>query len=120
MDNTYETTSHTEFDKWYVAPVTDPKSCCALREVVTEYGCQGLEIDMPIIGWGNDMKWVDGKWAKFRPYQPKTSDENTFRKNSYRILLTRGRDGFIIFVPPVEELDVTYDVLRKAGIKDLT
>jgi len=29
------------------------------------------------------------------------------RVNAYRVLVTRGRDGAVIFVPPVPELDAT-------------
>ncbi|WP_158499608.1 DNA/RNA helicase domain-containing protein [Methanobrevibacter olleyae] len=25
--------------------------------------------------------------------------KNTYRRNTYRVLLTRGRDGFIVFIP---------------------
>ncbi|WP_406533984.1 DNA/RNA helicase domain-containing protein [Methanobrevibacter sp.] len=34
-----------------------------------------------------------------------TNDNNIYRINSYRVLLTRGREGFIIFVPPTAKLD---------------
>ena len=44
---------------------------------------------------------------------------HTLRLNSYRVLLTRGRDGFIIFVPPDPFLDSTYQVLLQAGVRDL-
>lgn len=53
--------------RWKVAPwfneaAKHPDSCCALRVAITEFDCQGLEIDMPIIGWGEDAKWYNGKW----------------------------------------------------------
>ena len=37
-------------------------------------------------------------------------------KNSYRVLLTRGRDGFVIFVPPAPEMDEVYNTLLSAGV----
>ena len=44
-------------------------------------------------------------------------------KNIYRVLLTRGRDGMIIYVPGEDKNDKvfgdTYEVLRKIGIKEL-
>lgn len=103
--------------KWFNAEPDHPKSCCALDTVATEFSCQGLEIDMPLIGWDNDMLWDGEKWAKFKQAQAEDSDVNTYRKNSYRVLLTRGRDGFVIYVPPVEEMDPVYNVLLEAGIK---
>lgn len=103
--------------KWFNAEPYDPKSCCALETVATEFSCQGLEIDMPLIGWDNDMLWNGSNWAKFKQTEAEDSDVNTYRKNSYRVLLTRGRDGFVIYVPPVAEMDPVYTVLLDAGIK---
>ena len=86
--------------RWEVAPwfnqdVNHPDSCCALRVAITEFDCQGLEIDMPIIGWGEDAKWIDGKWQ----FVGKDSEKVTYRNNSYRVLLTLGREGFIVYIP---------------------
>ena len=103
--------------KWFNAEADHPKSCCALDTVATEFSCQGLEIDMPLIGWDNDMLWDGAQWTKFKKAEAENSDVNTYRKNSYRVLLTRGRDGFVIYVPPVEEMDPVYAVLLESGIK---
>jgi hypothetical protein len=35
------------------------------------------------------------------------------------VLLTRGRDATVIFVPPMKLLDETYTHLRDVGIRDL-
>lgn len=40
---------------WYIDDKDSPKSCCQLNEVMTEFGCQGLELDFPIVCWGNDL-----------------------------------------------------------------
>ena len=74
-------------------------------------------LPMPLIGWDNDMLWDGTKWAKFKSAEPESSDVNTYRKNSYRVLLTRGRDGFVIYVPPAKEMDPVYEILLEAGIK---
>lgn len=102
--------------KWFNAGPDHPKSCCALDAVATEFSCQGLEIDMPLIGWDNDMLWAGSGWQKFKGNEAENSDTNTYRKNSYRVLLTRGRDGFVIYVPPVSEMDGVYNILLDAGI----
>ena len=39
--------------------------------------------------------------------------------NSYRVLLTWGRDGFIVFVPNVIEMRSTYEALKAAGVKEI-
>jgi hypothetical protein len=41
------------------------------------------------------------------------------RVNAYRVLLTRGCDGAVMFVPPVAELDATAVRLQGHGVKVL-
>ena len=98
---------------WFNKESNHPDSCCALTVAVTEFDCQGLEIDMPIIGWGEDAKWIDGHW-NFKG----TDDEKvTYRNNSYRVLLTRGREGFIVYIP--EGRDEIAAIFERVGIKEL-
>ena len=120
MDNSFQGALGIYYvGKWFNAEPDQPKSCCALDTVATEFSCQGLEIDMPLIGWDNDMLWDGKKWAKFKHAESEDSDTNTYRKNSYRVLLTRGRDGFVIYVPPAAAMDGVYSVLLNAGVKTL-
>ena len=118
MYNDFKSTRKVNVAKWFNAQCDDPKSCCALKNVVTEFAIQGLELDMPIIGWETDMIWNGNEWEKFRKNEDINSDVNTYRRNSYRVLLTRGRDGFIVFVPPISKLDAVYDLLLSVGIKE--
>ncbi|WP_411810009.1 DNA/RNA helicase domain-containing protein [Alkalihalophilus marmarensis] len=37
------------------------------------------------------------------------------RLNSYRVLLTRGREGVIVYIPDESLLDETYKVFLKSG-----
>ncbi len=104
--------------RWKVAPwfneaSNHPDSCCALSVAVTEFDCQGLEIDMPIIGWGEDARWENGSWF----FKGNDEEKVTYRNNSYRVLLTRGREGFIVFIP--EGRDDIAAVFEKVGIKEL-
>ena len=121
VDNSYRATSAWDFKigKWFNTDARSGISWCNLEKVVTEFGCQGLELDMPIICWGPDMKWNGCGWAPYRPKQAPDSDDNTYRTNSYRVLLTRGRDGFIIFVPDDRSLDQTFNLFLSIGIKEL-
>jgi hypothetical protein len=82
--------------EWYNDSPSSARSCCQMNEAASEFSCQGLELDMPIVGWGAD------------------------RLNSYRVLLTRGRDGTVISVPPEPEMDSTYDALLGAGCRFLS
>ena len=45
--------------------------------------------------------------------------ENSLRINSYRVLLTRSRDGFVIFCPSGPEMLQTRAALAAAGIEEL-
>ena len=97
-----------------------PQSCCALNDVVTEFGCQGLELDLPIVCWGNDMMWDGREWI-VRPVRSKypLKDSERLRQNAYRVLLTRGRDGLVVFVPPDPKLELTEHALLAAGVRPL-
>ena len=43
--------------------------------------------------------------------------ELSLRLNAYRVLLTRGRDGAVVFVPPGPEMDSTFAALCRAGFE---
>lgn len=105
----------TDVAGWFNADPNNPSSCCALTAAISEFKCQGLEIDMPIIGWGRDLQWSGNRWKPNGVREG--TDDYDYRINSYRVLLTRGRDGFIIFVPP--GLDNAANVFKKAGIREL-
>jgi len=89
-----------------------------MTEVATEFSCQGLELDMPVIAWGDDFWWDDG-WKIKPSRRSKAKDPKRLRTNSYRVLLSRGRDGLLVFVPPEHNLDSTFRLLKHAGMTDL-
>jgi len=88
--------------------------------VVTEFGCQGLELDMAIVAWGNDFMWSGKKWElrKMRTRIPQV-DPYQLRLNSYRVLLTRSREGVVIFIPPKPEFDSTEHAILASGARIL-
>jgi hypothetical protein len=98
IDNEYQATLRLKIGPWFNAPSSDARSSCQLAQPATEFQCQGLELDMPILCWGDDLGWVDASWQSFRR-TVKAKDSHQLRLNSYRVLLTRGRDGVIVFVP---------------------
>jgi len=120
VDSSWPATKRVKLARWYNEPFGHPQSCCALKDVVTEFGCQGLELDMPLVCWSTDMMWIESTW-KIRQVRAKypLKDNDAIRRNSYRVLLTRGRDGFIIFVPPDPILDETEMCLLAAGVRPL-
>ena len=100
---------------WFNRPPSHPASSCALNVTISEFDCQGLEVDMPIIGWGDDLHWVGSVWVP----SGTTQDDRDYRINSYRVLLTRGRDGFIVFIPPTPGMDSIEEIFQKVGVKKL-
>jgi len=120
VDSSFPATKRVKLARWYNEPFGHTQSCCALEDVVTEFGCQGLELDMPIVCWSTDMMWSSTAWQirQVRSKYP-LKDNDSIRRNAYRVLLTRGRDGFIIFVPPDPALDETETCLLAAGVRPL-
>lgn len=120
VHNEYQYTSNLRVGPWYNDPPGSPNSCCQLKDVATEFACQGLELDFPIICWGDDLTWHNGRWVS-PPSGPRSKAINPhqLRLNSYRVLLTRGRDGMIIYVPPESLLDSTYRAFLESGIREL-
>ncbi|NEQ31605.1 MAG: DUF2075 domain-containing protein [Leptolyngbya sp. SIO4C5] len=116
--NDYLSTQRLKVGPWYIDPPDSPLSCCALERVVTEFSCQGLELDFPIIGWGDDLLWNGQAWIT-RTRQRNVKDPLRLRRNSYRVLLTRGRDGLVIFVPPDPKMESTYQALKESGVRSL-
>jgi DUF2075 family protein len=92
--------------------------------VVTEFGAQGLELDAVLLAWGTDLLRENGNWstARARGYKRGTKVKNPFqlRLNAYRVLLTRGRDGTVVYVPPIEVLDETATHLERCGFRRLS
>lgn len=116
INNDYNTTKSLVVSEYYVDSLAF-SYCRNLTTVVTEFGCQGLELDMPIVAWDSDWIYNNG-WHDRAP-NSKAKDSKKLRKNSYRVLLTRGRDGLILFVPNDCLLDSTYQVLLDAGCEIL-
>jgi hypothetical protein len=120
VDNTFQATKQLKVHRWFNAPRDDPLSCCALVAPATEFQCQGLELDLPIICWGDDFVRDGDEW-KLRPRRRKfvLEDPEQLLTNVYRVLLTRGREGVVVWVPPVPFLDQTEEALLAAGLRPL-
>ena len=116
--NGFQDTKRIKYARWYNNTLGEIGSSNNLEDVVTEFGCQGLEVDCALVAWGSDLLWDGSSWQmrKLRP-KFKQHDPLTLRKNSYRVLLTRSRDEMIIFLPPEERFDKTELVLLAAGAR---
>jgi DUF2075 family protein len=95
------------------------------------FDIQGLELDWCLIGWDADYRYQNGQFEhwKFTGTTWKKRhqlEQQRFLENAYRVLLTRARQGMIIFIPlgdqadPTRQpqfLDETFDYLMSCGIK---
>lgn len=124
--NDYQATKQVRFGPWYGQDEHDPdgRSCRRLLDCVTEFGAQGLELDAALVAWGTDFRMRSGRWnssdaRQFKKDGVEVKDPHQLRVNSYRVLLTRGREGAVIFVPPIASMDETYEYLTASGIRVL-
>jgi hypothetical protein len=115
---------------WFLNDKFDVRSSYYLEEAASEFDVQGLELDWTCIGWDADFRRVNGEWEYFsfrgtKWQRVNTSERQLYLKNAYRVLLTRARQGMVIFVPNGDLSDKTrepqvydsiYDYLLLCGI----
>ena len=90
---------------WFLSPPRDTRSSLYLEDAATEFQVQGLELDWTIVTWDADLRWRGSDWSfhSFRGAKwtdVKKPERRQYLKNAYRVLLTRARQGMVIFVPP--------------------
>jgi hypothetical protein len=122
-----------DVEKWFLNPKDDIRSSCFLEIPATEFAVQGLELDWAGLCWGDDFRKEAEGWSfhafKGTRWQLERQEEKKqFIKNKYRVLLTRAREGLIIFVPEGSEIDhtrssknydSTYAYLKMTGINEV-
>ncbi|ESQ80023.1 DNA/RNA helicase domain-containing protein [Asticcacaulis benevestitus] len=97
---------------WFLNDRSDVRSSFYLEEVASEFDVQGLELDFTGVCWDADWRYVDDGWQawnfKGTKWQKVSADmRRLYLKNAYRVLLTRARQGMVIFVPPGDDADPT-------------
>ena len=101
---------------WFLAPRGDVRSSYQLEVVATEFEIQGLELDIVGLCWGGDFVWdkQSQRWRTLRLVGNRwkgVQGEKAIRiQNKYRVLLTRAREGLVIWVPEGDSSDPTRDV----------
>lgn len=121
-----------EAEKWFLNSKNDIRSSYFLEETATEFDIQGLELDWTIVCWDANLRYdKDFEYYNFTGDSWKNINKDEFRtylKNTYRVLLTRSRQGFIIFVPEGNSEDETmqpkfydgvYDYLKEIGLEEI-
>lgn len=118
---------------WFLNDKDDVRSSFFMEETATEFDIQGLELDWTVVCWDANLRYVNDK---FKPYKFIGTKWQNIRKeedilyliNAYRVLLTRARQGFIIFIPKGDVSDNTmkpefydgiYEYFKEIGIKEI-
>ena len=115
---------------WFLNDKFDVRSSYYLEEAATEFDVQGLEVDWAGVCWDADLRFVGSEWEAnaFRgtKWQSVRAEERKlYLRNAYRVLLTRARQGIVIFVPkgndtdptrPSAFYDGTYAFLLRCGV----
>ena len=115
---------------WFLNDRDDTRSSYYLEDAATEFQVQGLELDWTCVTWDGDLRFNGSGWSchDFRGSRwtnVANADNRNYLRNAYRVLLTRARQGMVIFVPPgdpsdptraPEFYDVTFQYLRSLGI----
>lgn len=103
--------SEIDCTNWFLNSKTDIRSSCALEDCATEFDVQGLELDWTIVAWDANLRYNNGwEFFKFSGNRWLNINNDTDKKyllNSYRVLLTRARQGMIIFIPQGDKYDKT-------------
>jgi hypothetical protein len=116
-------------ENWFLNGKDDVRSSYYLEDVVSEFDIQGLELDYSVVAWDADFRFDGEKWMynEFRGkrWENISEEKRMYRKNAYRVLLTRARQGMVIFIPEGSDEDATrkreyydrtYQYLREIGI----
>ncbi len=109
----------------------DTRSSYYLEDAATEFQVQGLELDWICVTWDADLRLHrPGSW-KYHSFrgdewqQIHKPERKQYLLNAYRVLLTRARQGMVIFVPPGDDDDATrkpefydgtFEYLRGLGV----
>jgi schlafen family protein len=118
---------------WFLNDKGDTRSSYYLEDAATEFQMQGLELDWACVTWDGDLRFTGSGWS-FHDFRGDRwtniakPDNQRYLCNAYRVLLTRARQGMVIFVPPGESsdptrspefYDSTFHYLSELGIPEL-
>jgi hypothetical protein len=118
---------------WFLAPPDDVRSSDALEDAATEFDVQGLELDWACLCWDANYRRSSKGWEAFQFKGTRWEAVNnearkSYIANSYRVLLTRARQGLVVFVPegsvgddtrPPEHYDALYNYLLRCGFTQI-
>jgi hypothetical protein len=97
---------------WFLNGKDDTRSSFYLEDAATEFQVQGLELDWVCVSWDGDLRFSESGWS-FHDFRGdrwiniSNPENRSYLRNAYRVLLTRARQGMVIFVPQGEPKDST-------------
>jgi hypothetical protein len=97
---------------WFLNGKEDTRSSYYLEDAATEFQVQGLEVDWACVSWDADFRHGNQGWSyhDFRGSRwcnISNAENRIYLRNAYRVLLTRARQGMVIFVPNGDTADPT-------------
>ncbi len=97
---------------WFLNDRDDTRSSYYLEDVATEFQVQGLELDWACVTWDGDFRYNGSGWNHHEFRGSKwgnilKQENRNYLRNAYRVLLTRARQGMVIFVPQGDKSDLT-------------
>jgi hypothetical protein len=108
---------------WFLNTKEDVRSSFYLEDPATEFDIQGLELDWVGVCWDADFRRVDRQWSHhdFQGTKWKNIKDparKVYLANTYRVLLTRARQGMVVYVPLGDRTDSTrspdyYDAIAR-------
>jgi hypothetical protein len=123
------------FDEWFLGSPGDVRTSYQLEVAATEFECQGLELDWAGVCWGDDLciapsgdRWTCRQFRGNRWQIIRKEQTRRYLLNKYRVLLTRAREGMLLWVPRGDPTDPTREpaplnrtaaYLAAAGISSL-
>jgi hypothetical protein len=122
-----------DVENWFLNPSSDVRSSYYLETPATEFGIQGLELDWTGVCWDIDLVPNNQGWEvqAFKGTKWQTVRDSTRRQyvlNKYRVLLTRAREGMILWVPrgdssdwtrPRAKYDAVAEYLQLCGLPEI-
>jgi DUF2075 family protein len=118
---------------WFLNDRDDIRSAGFLEDVATEFDIQGLELDWTCVAWDANLRKSPNTWEykNFRGAKWQNINDKVRKKyllNAYRVLLTRARQGMVIFIPNGDPSDRTrlpifydpvYDYFIECGVASI-
>ena len=132
--------------RWFLDTADYVDSSYFMEIPATEFNCQGLEVDWAVVAWDASMRPTKDGWSyhKLARYFSRKEivtrfqgsywqnirkpELQQYRKNAHRVLLTRARQGIVIFVPSGDPDDHTrkpeyydgiFNYFKEIGIEEI-